>query len=133
MDDSDLPPAVRLLHRFVTAQDDPETGERHFLRNRLKGIARIANLEAANIATAPRKLIQTYNSHALPHPHDVDVLQRPPAGHNRYFEVDIDIHRFGYLARLGLSGVRERIKDVVFDWAFVIEGHTDEELPENIL
>jgi len=50
-----------------------------------------------------------------------------------YFEVDIDVHRFSYTARLGLSGVRERTKDVVFDFGFVIEGHSDFELPENML
>ena len=132
LDDRDLPPAIRLLHRFVTAENDPETGERHFIRDRFKGIARISNLDAANIATAPRKLIQTYNSTPFLI-RTTSTFYNDPKGQNRYFEVDVDVHRFGYLARLGLSGVRERIKDVVFDWAFVIEGHTDEELPENIL
>ena len=131
-DDSDLPPAIRLLHRFVTADSDVETGERHFLRDRFKGIARIANLEAANIATAPRKLIATYNSTPFLI-RTTSTFFNDAARLNRYFEVDVDVHRFGYLARLGLSGVRERVKDVVFDWAFVIEGHTDDELPENIL
>lgn len=51
----------------------------------------------------------------------------------RYFEVDVDVHRFSYTARLGMNGVRERIKDVVFDFGFVIEGHSDFELPENML
>ena len=132
LDDRDLPPPIRLLHRFVTAENDPETGDRHFIRDRFKGIARISNLDAANIATAPRKLIQTYNSTPFLI-RTTSTFYNDPKGENRYFEVDVDVHRFGYLARLGLSGVRERIKDVVFDWAFVIEGHTDEELPENIL
>ena len=131
-DDTDLPPALRLLHRFVTADSDPHTGDKHFLRDRFKGIARIANLDEANIATAPRKLIQTYNSTPFLI-RTTSTFYNDPTGHNAYFEVDVDVHRFGYLARLGLSGVRERIKDVVFDWAFVIEGHTDDELPENIL
>ena len=50
-----------------------------------------------------------------------------------YFEVDVDVHRFSYTARVGLGGVRERIKDCVFDFGFVIEGHSDFELPENML
>ena len=131
-DDTDLPPALRLLHRFVTADSDAHTGEKHFLRDRFKGIARIANLDEAQIATAPRKLIQTYNSTPFLI-RTTSTFYNDPSGQNQYFEVDVDVHRFGYLARLGLSGVRERIKDVVFDWAFVIEGHTDDELPENIL
>lgn len=134
VDDQDLSPALRLLHRFVTANAAAGTdaNARHFILDRLKGIARIMNLEDANIATAPKKLIQTYNSTPFLI-RTTSTFFNDPSGQNKYFEVDVDLHRFGYLARVGLMGVRERIRDVVFDWAFVIEGHTDEELPENIL
>jgi hypothetical protein len=50
-----------------------------------------------------------------------------------YFEVDVDVHRFSYAARVGLAGVRDRIKDVVWDFGFLVEGHSDFELPENML
>jgi hypothetical protein len=37
------------------------------------------------------------------------------------------------MARLGLSGVQEAIDSVVFDFSFVVEGYSNDELPENIL
>lgn len=51
---------------------------------------------------------------------------------NKYFEIDIDVHRFSYPARVGLSGIRERLRNVVIDVAWLVEGQTDEELPEQV-
>ena len=48
-------------------------------------------------------------------------------------QVDIDVHRFSYMARVGLSGVKEQLKTLVLDHAFVIQGESDDELHEQIL
>lgn len=121
-DDADVPNSIRLLHRFTARETDPD------LRLRFKCISRIVNLESAGIGNPAKKLIQTYNGTPF-------LIRTTSTFHygQSYFEVDVDVHRFSYLARLGLSGVRERIKDVIFDLAFVVEGHTDDELPEQIL
>ena len=114
--------AVRLLHNFVRADEGTE------LRQRFKAITRMMNVDEVGLGTATKKLIQTYNST----PFLIRTCSVFWRG-DKYFEVDVDVHRFSYTARLGLSGVRERIKDVVFDFGFVIEGHSDFELPENML
>lgn len=114
--------AVRLLHNFVEAPDKSD------LRQRFKAITRMMNVESVGLGAATKKLVTMYN--ATPFLiRTCSVFWRG----DRYFEVDVDVHRFSYTARLGLSGVRERIKDVVFDFGFVIEGHSDFELPENML
>jgi hypothetical protein len=50
-----------------------------------------------------------------------------------YFEVDVDAHLFNYVARKGLSGLPLLSGDLIIDFGFVLEGHRDEELPEQIL
>lgn len=121
-DDAELPNSVRLLHRFTSPDTDPE------LHLRFKCISRIVNVDDAGIGGAAKKLVQTYNGTPF-------LIKTTSVFHHgdKYFEVDVDVHRFSYLARLGLSGVRERIKDVIFDIAFVVEGHEETELPEQLL
>ena len=114
--------AVRLVHNFVAADEGSE------LRQRFKAITRMTNLDTAGLGAATKKLISSYNGTPFLI-RTCSVFWRA----DNYFEVDVDVHRFSYMARLGLSGVRERIKDVVFDFGFVIEGHSDFELPENML
>jgi len=123
--DIDLSPALRLMHRFVKEEDIvPATA----LRQRFKAITRIVNLESVNCNAASKKLVQSYNGT----PFLIKTTSRFYHGPH-YFECDVDVHRFSYLARVGLAGVRETLKSVVFDFAFVIEGHSDSELPEQIL
>ncbi|ETO17286.1 hypothetical protein RFI_20039, partial [Reticulomyxa filosa] len=51
----------------------------------------------------------------------------------KYFAADIDSHLFGFPARKGLSYIKDLIDNMVYDIGFVIEGHSDDELPERIL
>lgn len=114
--------AVRLVHNFVESEDKGE------LRQRFKGIARMMNVDKVGLGGPIKKLVSSYN--ATPFLiRTCSVFWRG----DRYFEVDVDVHRFSYTARLGLRGVQEKIKSVVFDIGFVIEGHSDFELPENML
>jgi len=45
----------------------------------------------------------------------------------------IIVHVFGYPARQGLSYVKNTIQTAIYDIGFVIEGHTNDQLPEQIL
>jgi hypothetical protein len=108
------------------------------------------NLDEIEINGLAKKLVQTYNG--------TPFLIRTTASFTRgpnYFEIDVDVHRFSYLALVGLNGVKESLKEVprspdphsrprdslapppraqvVFDIAFVVEGHPDHELPEQLL
>ena len=63
-------------------------------------------------------------------------LTRPQHKYYRganYFEIDVDVHVFSYMARTGMAGVQQKISSVIFDFAFVVEAYSDDEQPENIL
>merc|ERR1712130_636084 len=51
----------------------------------------------------------------------------------QYFGADIDVHVFGYPARQGLSYVKGTLQTAIYDVGFTIEGHNNEQLPEQIL
>ena len=116
-------PSVALVRRFIEAELDEVT-----LHERMKAICRITNIQESTLSSATKTLTTQYNS--------TPFLTRPQhkffRGDN-YFEIDIDVHIFGYMARTGLYGVIDQISSVIFDYAFVIEGHSDSELPEQIL
>ncbi len=44
-----------------------------------------------------------------------------------------DVHRFSYIGRKSLWEFSPKVKDMLLDFAFVLEGHDDSELPERVL
>ena len=50
-----------------------------------------------------------------------------------YFEAVLDAHDFNLIARKGLNSLLDRIKDMVLDISFCMEGHSNDELPETLL
>jgi hypothetical protein len=50
-----------------------------------------------------------------------------------YFEIDIDIHTWGTTPLSGLNTIKGKFPDMLLRGGVVIEGDTDEELPEQML
>ncbi|KIZ06999.1 hypothetical protein MNEG_0944 [Monoraphidium neglectum] len=121
--------ALGLLQRFVSNGRESDGSP---TRERLKMIVRCCNAEewaaAAPLNSAEYKLLVNYN--------EKPVLTRPQhffyVGPN-YLEVDMDVHSYAYLARKALNSYHSRLKSVVWENAFVLQGNASEELPEQVL
>jgi hypothetical protein len=113
-------------------------------RDRLKIMVGLVNPDDLQLGSTERKLVQAYNekpvlsrpqhsSYEVPEPRRslfVLMLQinhlpsNLPSLHRQgedYLEVDLDIHRFSYIARKGLDSFRARLKNGILDLGLTIQ------------
>jgi hypothetical protein len=114
---------MRLLRRFLDAGGDTS------LTDRFKVIAQVTNQDECGISGMAKKLLVSHNA--------TPVLTRPQ--HRIYHfgdgstEIDVDIHTFSYIARRGIHLLLDKTTRLVIDVAFVLQGETEDELPEQVL
>lgn len=130
--DCDAPQhAIDMALRLV---EDGEESDGQKTRDRLKLLPRIVNVEEwgekAPLSATELKLVRNYNGKPL--------LMRPQQTfhHDKdggYFEIDVNIHKYAYLARRAFYGFIPRLGPAVFENGFVIQGNCPGELPEVLL
>lgn len=122
LDLSNASPAVQLLHDFM--QDDSQE-----MRERFKMMVSAFNPGDMDVGGVVKKLLNDYNMKPL--------LTRPQhffhTDGQTYFEVDIDVNQFGYVARKAFGSMRDKLGQLRTDLGFTIEARNEEELPECML
>jgi len=89
----------------------------------------VTNQDECGITGLAKKLLVNHNA--------TPVLTRPQ--HRIYHfrdgstEIVVDVHAFSYIARRGIHSLIDKTSRLVIDVAFVIQGETEEELPEQVL
>ncbi|KAF5835181.1 hypothetical protein DUNSADRAFT_7770 [Dunaliella salina] len=121
--------ALGLIKRMV---DNGREADGTLTRDRLKLVPRVVNVEEwvqkGPLSMSEHTLLAKYN--------DKPILTRPQqfffSGEN-YLEIDFDVHQYTYLARRAITAYIQRLHHVVWETAFIVQGNTPEELPEQVV
>jgi len=117
-------PAIKLFARFVRDSESDDA-----TRDRFKCMGRVMNLQYTGFNWCTKKLIKEYNAK----PFLARCSTVPKHDYGRSLSVDLDAHQFGYVAKRAWNHIKHIMDHVVYDLAFVIQGESNDELPERIL
>jgi hypothetical protein len=135
----DLTPALELVKAYMDADGDSE------FRSRLKGIARVLNIDDLNWGKMLGNLIRQYNAKPFLNRVRGDLSQdevRVYKGNGKsratgedydYWEISLDLSHFGMVARNAFFYMKEILPKIRCEFAMTIEGRTNDELPEQLL
>mmetsp|Transcript_36188 Transcript_36188/g.71156 ORF Transcript_36188/g.71156 Transcript_36188/m.71156 type:complete len:235 (+) Transcript_36188:317-1021(+) len=117
-------PAAKLLCRFAD-----HANPKYPLHNRLKCIGVCRNLQDLKFGMGLSGTVKQFNG---------KPFFTGPKCHtffqgDGYLEIDVDFHRYCWAFKKAAHKVLDYTKSMVIDLAFVVEGQTDDELPEQIL
>jgi len=120
-----LSPALKLLTRFVAdCRSDPNT------RDLFKCIGRVVNLKHTEFNWSTKKLIGRFNAKPFLAIGDTAFHISEDA---QTLTIDVDVHHFGFMAKRAWNRIKDSMEGVVWDLAFLVQGESNEELPERIL
>eukprot|EP00484_Ammonia_sp_Unknown_P024674 CAMPEP_0197031082 /NCGR_PEP_ID=MMETSP1384-20130603/10185_1 /TAXON_ID=29189 /ORGANISM="Ammonia sp." /LENGTH=407 /DNA_ID=CAMNT_0042460559 /DNA_START=408 /DNA_END=1631 /DNA_ORIENTATION=- len=119
-----ISPSLKLLSRFIV-----DGGKDTKLRDRFKCMGRVMNLQYTGFNFLTKKLISEYNAKPFLAKESTTITHE----YGRYLAIDLDAHLFGYIAKKCWNSIKNIMDNVIYDLAFVIEAHSNDELPEQIL
>ena len=111
-----------MLLRYVSEHAiNPDT------RRRFKGMGMADNVKELGIpGVGP--LIEKFNGKPFIINKVAEIFQGPD-----WFEVDLSVFDFPFLARKALYSLKDRVAEISVRAGFVVQGESDEELPEILL
>eukprot|EP00638_Chattonella_subsalsa_P005162 CAMPEP_0117750820 /NCGR_PEP_ID=MMETSP0947-20121206/10607_1 /TAXON_ID=44440 /ORGANISM="Chattonella subsalsa, Strain CCMP2191" /LENGTH=418 /DNA_ID=CAMNT_0005569083 /DNA_START=147 /DNA_END=1406 /DNA_ORIENTATION=- len=118
-DDSQIPPALKLLVEWCKrAEEDFD------YRARFKAMAMIDNMDDLELPS----LVQRYNGKPA-----LITYSGTLSRGDDFLEMDINVHKFAYIARKGLDYVKDKLERGLIRVGFTIEAREEEHLPEQML
>jgi len=120
-----LSSSLELYQEFVRGGKDSKYSDC------FKVIARICNNKEASkhYGGIAKNLVDNYNGKPFLARTSTQFYYTP----KHYFAIDLDIHVFGKIARRGLYSIKDFFGNLVIDCGFVIEGRSNNELPEQLV
>lgn len=118
--------AWRVLKEWL--QVDPTSEEDYQNRGRLKAIPEILNVNDIRLGALRPVVLANSAKPFLTGPRYHSYVKA-----DDYLEIDVDIHRYAYVARNTLSGMLSEIPKMVVKFGMVVEGRSNDELPEQLL